>query len=130
VAATAGYQGVFGIDFYHHATAWLAAAIRPGDFRIALGPTYGFLYQDGEGVAPWLTYEDGTAVEEEYLRLEGYSGNAWGGGAQLSVGYGVVDWERLQGVVELGAQWMGGPRDYFGIGIRVGIVPKVPRFEG
>lgn len=131
VIAAAGYQGVYGNDTYHQVTGWLGAAIRPGDLRIAIGPTYNFLHQSGTGIAPFLTYEDGTIVDSEHLRLAEYSGNAWGPGARLTVGYGVLQIsEKYQGSVEIGAQWMGGPRSYIGIDLRVGIVPRVPRFEG
>ena len=131
VLAAAGYQGVYGNDTYHQVTGWLGAAIRPGDLRIAIGPTYNFLHQTGTGIAPFLTYDDGTLVDSEHLRLAEYSGNAWGPGARLTVGYGVLRiTEKYQGSVEIGAQWMGGPRNYIGIDLRVGIVPRVPRFEG
>ena len=131
VLAAAGYQGVYGKDTYHQVTGWLGAAIRPGNLRIAVGPTYSFLHQSGTGIAPFLTYEDGTSVDPEHLRLAEYSGNAWGPGARLTVGYGVLSiTQKYQGTVEIGAQYMGGPRTYIGIDLRVGIVPKVPRFEG
>ena len=60
-----------------------------------------------------------------------YGGAAWGPGVQTSIGYGLLDFNSLRGVVELDGSWHhDGARSYFGAGLRVGIVPTVPRFKG
>ncbi len=129
VALTLGYRGMYGSDTFHGVTGWLAAAIRPGDLRIAVGPSYGLLTGSGTGVAPWF---DINQDPERYPTEElAYSGRAWMAGAVGSIGYGVMDiGDTLQGSVELGGSWhTDGARSYMGFGLRVGIVPKVPRFD-
>jgi hypothetical protein len=130
VAATIGYQGLFGGDTVHGVTGWLAAAIRPGDLRIAVGPTWGYVGGGGSGVAPyWL---EGKLDEAKYNRdTLHWTGHALAGGAQLTAGYGLLDFGKLQGVVELGGAWQtDSVRNYMGFGLRFGIVPMVPRFKG
>lgn len=137
VAATASYSNVLlsmGAEntniSMHQVSGWLALVARPGLARIAVGPTYGFLSARGTGVADYVYGDelDTNQYPRETLR---YRGSALLGGAQFSAGYGILDWDPLLGVVELGATWQtDGLRSYTGFGIRVGIAPKVPRFEG
>ncbi len=137
VAVTLGYNNMFGADSLHLGSAWLAAAIRPGDLRIALGPQYGVLAMSGTGITnhyQWDKDSDQSLFDEEAYPRETlpYKGSAGVGGGQLTVGYGLMDFGSLQGVVELGGSLMmdGMGRNYMSFGLRVGIVPKVPRFEG
>ncbi|MBN2799589.1 MAG: hypothetical protein JXX28_10615 [Deltaproteobacteria bacterium] len=139
VAATVGYTGLFGGHSVHDITGTLSAAYRPGDVRVAFGPTWGFIAASGSGVYDHF-YDgivEGTSNEPildttQYPRSSiGYSGYALAGGLQFSAGYGVMDFGKLQGVVEVGGSWQTDTtRSYTGVGIRVGLVPKVPRFEG
>lgn len=129
VALTVGYRGLYGTDTFHSVTGWLATAIRPGDLRIALGPSYGLLSGSGTGVADWFDIKQDPAVYP--VEDLAYAGRAWMGGFAGSVGYGILDvGDTMQGAIELGGAWhTDGARSYMGFGLRVGIVPKVPRFE-
>lgn len=129
IAATLGYHGAFGTDTFNIVSGWLAGVARPGDVRIALGPMYQVAFGKGTGVASWFDRgQDPNADPNEDLL---YSGVSWGPGIQASVGYGLLDIDPLQGVVELGGAWQSdGNRNYFTFGLRVGLVPAVPRFEG
>ena len=61
VALTGGYTGMYGgrtryadrPASFNGGNAWLAATIRPGDLRIAVGPTWNLYYGEGTGVACW-----------------------------------------------------------------------------
>lgn len=129
VAGTIGYRGAYGVDVVHGFNGWLAAALRPGDLRLAAGPTYGMVRGSGLGVAGWFDRNQ-NPVEDPVDGIP-YYGYALVGGAQASVGYGLVDLEPLQGVVELVGSWQtDGLRPYYSFGLRIGIWPKVPRFEG
>lgn len=129
IAATVGYHGGFGTDTFNIVSGWFAGVARPGDARIALGPMYQVAFGKGTGVASWFDRgQDPNADPNEDLL---YSGLSWGPGVQGSVGYGLLDIDPLQGVVELGGAWQSdGNRNYFTFGLRVGLVPAVPRFEG
>ena len=49
VAMTFDYGGMFDTGHtVHSTTGWLAAAIRPGVARIAVGPTYGRIVRAGQ----------------------------------------------------------------------------------
>jgi len=129
VAVLAGYQGGFGNDTLHAFSGWLAGVLRPGQLRIAVGPKYQIVTGKGEGVAKWFDVgQDKSRDPNNLVRNQGVS---WGGGAEASVGYGLIDLDKLRGGIELGGGWMtDGSRSYTGIGIRVGIFPEVPRFDG
>jgi hypothetical protein len=129
IAATLGWQGGFGTDTLHYVSLWAAGVARPGDLRIALGPQYGIIGGTGTGVDD--TFDIGHDLQADPNDQLGWGGLTWGGGVQGSVGYGLLDFDTLQGVVELGGSWQTDfLRSYFGIGLRVGIVPTVPRFKG
>ena len=129
VAMTFDYGGMFDTQHTVHATTgWLAAAIRPGVARIAVGPTYGRIGAQGSGVAQWFDRNQNDVKHP--LRSIDYEGYAWVGGVRMTAGYGLLDVEPLLGVVEVGGQWQtDGNRDYLSFGLSVGIVPKVPRFQ-
>jgi hypothetical protein len=129
IAFTLGYSGGFGNDTVHTFKGWAAGVLRPGEWRLALGPTYTVLTGQGTGVAGWFDRgQDGSRDPADAIRYQGF---AYGPGAEWSAGYGVLDLDKLRGVVELGSAWQyDGSRSYFGFGLRVGIVPTVPRFEG
>lgn len=124
-----GYQGGFGTDTFNLFSGWLAGVARPGDARIALGPMYQVALGQGTGVADWFDRGHDRAADPNSAIL--YEGASWGGGVQGSFGYGLLDLEPLQGIVELGGAWQNdGHRNYYTFGLRVGLVPFVPRFEG
>jgi len=126
VAAVLGYQGGYGQDTFHSMHLWVAGVLRPGEFRFALGPQYAVIAGRGTGVAEG--FDRGQSQPNDSIQ---FGGLAWGPGLQTSVGYGLLDFDKLRGVVELGGSWHSdGARSYFGAGLRVGIVPTVPRFEG
>ncbi|MEQ1506495.1 MAG: hypothetical protein ABMB14_29980 [Myxococcota bacterium] len=128
LAMTLGYQGGFGTSTFNAVSGWLAGVVRPGDLRVAVGPMYQVSFGSGTGVASWFDRQQDPSVKREDLK---YAGLAWGGGAQASIGYGLLDLEPLQGVVELGGAWQSdGVRNYFTFALRVGLVPAVPRFDG
>lgn len=125
IATVLGYSGGYGSDTLHNVHLWVAGVMRPGEFRIALGPQYAYLAGTGTGVA-----EDVNRGGADPANIQ-FGGSAWGPGLQTSVGYGLLDFDKLRGVVELGGSWHSdGARSYFGAGLRVGIVPTVPRFKG
>lgn len=130
VAGLLGYSGGFGGDKTMHVfTGWAAGVVRPGDLRLALGPSYSFVQGSGTGVADW--FDRGQNPESDPVASIPYQGFALAGGVTGSVGYGLLDFDKLQGVVELGGSWQSdGHRSYMGFGLRVGVVPTVPRFEG
>ena len=128
-AASLSYSGLYSEDEFHMGYGWFAGVLRPGALRIAFGPTYGVLVGKGTGVPSW--YNVGQDPARYPVDTIKYSGSAWVSGARLTASYGLLDFEPLQGVVELGGHWQtDGARSYFDVGIRVGIVPKVPRFDG
>jgi hypothetical protein len=134
VAPVIGYRGMFSGDHtFHTLSAWAAFAIRPGDLRIAVGPAYGLVIGSGTGVADWfnpLEDPDQNAYSGT-LSSVGYEGIAAGPGLKFSAGYGLLDFDPLLGVVELGGMVQhDGARVYMGFGLNIGIVPKIPRFEG
>jgi hypothetical protein len=128
LAPSVGYQGNWSsADGAHQVTGWLAAVVRQGRLRLALGPTFGMVFQRGYGVSDSLDRAlDGDPRLSEDLQ---YKGTAWGGGASLGVGYGMLDLDPVVGQLELVAMWQGGERDYLGLGLRFGIVPKVPKLR-
>lgn len=129
LAGTLGYSGGFGTDTFNLVSAWVAGVARPGNLRLALGPQYQFALGSGTGVADWFDrgQDKNTDPNEDLL----YGGLSWGPGVQTAVGYGLLDFDALQGVVEVGGSWQSdGARNYFSFGLRVGVVPTVPRFEG
>ncbi|MCA9491836.1 MAG: hypothetical protein KC621_18015 [Myxococcales bacterium] len=127
LAATVGYNGGFGTDTLNALNVWLAGVARPGDLRLAAGPMYQVTLGSGTGVASWFD-RDHAPVTNDTI---GYSGLGYGGGAQVAVGYGLLDLDKLQGLVELGGAWQTDlARSYYQVGLRVGIVPMVPRFKG
>lgn len=128
LALLVGYGGAFGgAHTFHQVSGWAAGVLRPGQTRIALGPSYQFVAGKGQGVyAPFAT---GDAENIDVAQLD-YSGFSWGAGVRGSVGYGVLDLDKLRGVVDLGGAWHSdGARSYLGFGLQFGIVPAVPRFE-
>lgn len=129
LAATLGYAGGYGDDTLHGFNAWLAAVVRPGEARIAVGPSYALFTGRGTGVASWFDVgHDPRRDPNEGLRYQGWS---WGGGVQASVGYGLLDLGSLRGLVELHGAWhTDGARPFGAVGLRVGVVPAVPRFRG
>lgn len=129
VAILLGYQGGFGTDTFNLISGWLAGVARPGNARIALGPMYQVSIGRGTGVADWFDRDHDRAVDPNESIL--YEGSSWGGGAQGALGYGLLDLEPLQGMVEIGGSWQNdGHRNYYTVGLRVGLVPFVPRFKG
>lgn len=126
LAAVVGYQGGYGQDTLHDVHVWLAGVVRPGEFRFAVGPQYAMIFGRGTGVAE--AFDRGQSQPNEQIQ---WGGLAWGPGVQASAGYGLLDFDKLRGVVELGGSWHSdGARSYFGAGLRVGVVPAVPRFKG
>lgn len=127
VATVVGYSGGYGTDTLHNIHIWAAGVMRPGELRVALGPQYVVLAGRGTGITEEAASERNVANAENFQ----FGGAAWGPGLQTSVGYGLLDFDTLRGVVELGGSWHSdGARSYFGAGLRVGIVPTVPRFKG
>lgn len=113
---------------FHGFHAGLGAVIRPGDLRINLGPVASLYRGSGRGVAPWYDIDQDS---ERYPTLgqswKGFSGTV---GAQFAIGYGLTDFGKLQGVVELGANWStDGTRNFINTGLRIGIVPMIERFK-
>ena len=61
----------------------------------------------------------------------GYKGFAAGPGVKFSAGYGIMDFDPLLGVLEIGGTMLtDGARTYMGFGLNFGVTPKIPRFEG
>jgi len=129
LAVVGGYQGGFGNDTLHAFSGWFAGVLRPGQLRIAVGPKYQIVTGKGEGVAKWFDVGHDTSTDpNNSIRHQGIS---WGGGAEAAIGYGIIDLDKMRGGIELGGGWMtDGSRSFMGFGLRVGIFPEVPRFEG
>ena len=132
VGAVLGYRAGFGDDDLHEITATMLAAIRPGDLRVTVGPTWGIVRGIGQGLSD-DSKPDNWDPETSPIALEDfkYEGWSWGGGGQLGVGYGLLDFGKMQGVVEASGSFRyDSYRTWMGVGVRVGIVPMVPRFKG
>jgi hypothetical protein len=128
LAATVGYGGAYGANSMHQISGWIAGVIRPDEWRFAVGPTYNVVLGSGTGVADWFERGQDPSRTTDSIT---FAGVAYGGGLQASAGYGVLDLDKLRGIVELGTAWStDGARSYVGFGVRVGIVPAVPRFKG
>jgi len=128
VAVTFDYRDLFeSQDQFHGYTGALYGLLRPGNLRIGVAGIYGRWGGQGSGVYTVFNNGQGPSYQRKDIIFDGQS---WAGGAKLSVGYGLLDFDPLQGVVELGGSWQtDGSRNFFSGGIRVGIVPKVPRFH-
>ena len=123
------YAPSIGTHQIHMMRAMLGYVIRPGQLRIVAGPTYNFGVGTGIGVADW--FDIGQDRTQSPTDLIDYRGTTFGPGAELAVGYGVLDLEPFRGLIELNGNWQADDqRSYWGFGLRVGIVPAVPRFEG
>lgn len=129
VAAGLGYTGGYGLDTMHAISAWALFVVRPGRARFAMGPQYQMLFGSGTGVADWFDRgQDPSSQPRSDIR---YAGWAWGPGLQAWGGYGLLDLAPFDGLVEFGGTWHSdGARSYFTLGLRLGIVPQVPRFDG
>lgn len=124
-----GYHGGYGTSTFHALSAWGALTIRPGHLRLAAGPMYQVDVGRGTGVADW--FDRGQDASVDPVDTIPYEGIGYGGGAKAAIGYGLLDLEPLEGIVEIGGAWQSdGSRNYFTVALRVGLVPKVPRFEG
>jgi hypothetical protein len=129
VAATVGYQGGFGTDTFNIVSGWAAGVARPGDLRLALGPMYQMSFGSGTGVAGWFNRNHDRRVDPNGEIP--YGGVGMGGGLKGAIGYGLLDLDPLQGIVEVGGAWQSdGSRNYYTFALRVGLVPSVPRFRG
>lgn len=127
VAATVGFQGGLGTSTFLLTNVALSGVMRPGELRVAVGPQFQITSGSGTGVADWFDIGQ-IGRENEDIRFRGLS---WGPGVQGSVGYGLLDFGSLRGIVDLGGSWQtDGQRGFYTVGLRVGIVPAVPRFEG
>jgi hypothetical protein len=134
-AVSAGYSNMLdgksangNSGSFHAFHGGLGAVMRPGDARIGLGPIFSLYRGSGKGVAPWYDIDQD---HERYPTLEqswkGVSGTV---GGQLTVGYGLTDFGKFQGVVELGANWStDGTRQFVNTELRVGIMPAIERFN-
>ncbi len=129
VAAGLGYAGGYGLDTMHAVAAWSLLVVRPGAARLAVGPQYQVIVGTGTGVASWFDRgQDPTSQPREDIR---FAGRAYGLGLQAWGGFCPFDVGDLQGLVELGGSWQtDGARSYLTLGLRVGLVPRVPRFDG
>lgn len=105
--------------------------MRPGDFRITAGPTYGLVMGSATGAAEWVDEgqdADFRRTQQKTWRLPGLAG---GGGFAGSFGWAPLKLGPFQGVIELHGNTMwDNRRNYTGFGLRFGIVPKIERFEG
>lgn len=130
VVGTVTYRRLFGNSF-NQITLHGAGMIRPGDFRIVAGPTFGMVVGKGTGYADWVDEGQSEAFRNTRQDQETVSGIGMGGGLAGSFGYAALDLEPFSGLVELHGHFQhDGRRAYSGIGLRIGIVPKVTRFEG
>jgi len=125
LAATVGFQGGLGTNTFLLTNVALSGVARPGELRLALGPQFQITSGNGTGLAEW--FDIGQVKENSRI---GYKGVSWGPGVQGSVGYGLLDFNTLRGIVDLGGSWQtDGHRGFYTVGLRVGIVPTVPRFD-
>lgn len=125
---------------FNQITVQAAGVVRPGIFRITAGPTYGLVFGSSKSFASWTDEGqkallcDSTSQTEDppCLARKDYtvSGIAGGGGLAGSFGAALLDLGPFEGLIEADAHWMhDGRRAYSGIGLRLGVVPKLERFE-
>lgn len=129
VVATVGYRRMFG-NSLNQITVFGGWMVRPGDFRFTLGPTWGVVVGGGTGYADWVDEGQGSEYRDTRQKTAQYVGYGMGGGLAGSAGWALLDFGSLQGIVDLHGHWMrDNHRNYQGFGLRLGIVPKVKRFE-
>jgi hypothetical protein len=128
LAGTVGFQaaGGDGKSTFLLSSLALSGVARPGELRLAAGPLLQYTSGRGTGVAKWVDIGH-DASSNGSIR---YTGRTLGPGLQGSVGYGLLDFDSLRGIVDLGGSWhTDGHRSYYTAGLRVGVVPAVPRFQ-
>lgn len=126
LAATVGFQAGLSTRTFLLTNVALQGVARPGELRLALGPMYQHVHGSGTGVASW--FDNDQAKDKKDI---GYAGFSTGPGLTGSVGYGLLDFNTLRGIVDLGGSWQtDGHRPFYTVGLRVGVVPAVPRFKG
>ncbi len=125
VALHAGYTVGVGVDEQHALGAGASLVVRPGPWRLVAGPRYQVTLGRGIGVADW--FDRGQQGEVERADIP-YSGAAWGPGAQAGLGYAFGRVGRFALLVEAAGAWhTDGARHYGSSGLRLGLVPRVPR---
>lgn len=129
VAVTFDYRNLItGADQFHGYTGFLAFLLRPGKLRVGAGPVFGRWAGQGSGVADW--YDVGQDPNEYPTSGITYDGQSWAAGGKLVASYGLLEFDPFDGVVELNGFFQtDGDRPFYGGGLRVGIVPQVPRFR-
>jgi len=126
MAVTLTYDGSYGGHTFHTTTGWLGVTVRPEEWRFVVGPTYSMSFVEGRGVASWFDRN-----QEELAEDIEYRGVVRAAGMRAGVGYGLIDLDKLRGLVQFDVAWRtDASRSYVGAGIRFGIVPTVPRFKG
>jgi hypothetical protein len=126
MAVTLTYDGSYGGHTFHTTTGWLGVTVRPEEWRFVVGPTYSMSFVEGRGVASWFDLN-----QEELAEDIEYRGVVRAAGMRAGVGYGLIDLDKLRGLVQFDLAWRtDASRSYVGAGIRFGIVPTVPRFKG
>jgi hypothetical protein len=120
--------------------------VRPGPLRITAGPTWGLVWGRTDNYATWtnegqnLPVDDGftanvyTADGQRRKVCEAddcsFRATGVGGGFAASVGVALFDLGPFSGTIDVQANWMRDRyRSYSGIGARIGIVPKLERFQ-
>ncbi|MBT3221824.1 MAG: hypothetical protein HN348_22325 [Proteobacteria bacterium] len=128
LAATANYLGILGTHSLHNVRGSLVVSVRPGNFRLTAGPTYGLLGGTGRGLATW--FDRGFDSREYPNQQIGYEGFSYGPGAEAALGYGVTRLRTLNGLVEIhGAVQFDNTRAYYTYGVRFGVMPHIDRFK-
>ena len=124
-----GYTGGYGTDTLHGLSAWFAGWRAPAISGIAAGP----MFQTVIGSAPGWPRGSIAGTIPSRIPTRRSCTRVSRGVLACKRRSATVYWTltRSQGVVEVGGSWQSdGARSYYGFGLRVGIVPTVPRFEG
>lgn len=152
---TAPELGVFALTNYrrtalasfNQSIVQAGVVVRPGILRITAGPTFGLVWGRTDDYAVWTN--EGQNLPDEN---GGFTANIFdddgnqrkacdaedcsfrtlgiGSGFAGSVGVAVFDLGPFAGTLDLQGNWMRDKyRSYSGIGVRIGVVPKLERFQ-
>lgn len=129
VVALANYRRTPGRRF-NQLTFMAGPVIRPGIFRATAGATWGLVFGSTLDHVEWTNEAQYEVDLNDANQVPGMSGYAFGGGLAGSFGAALLDLGPFEGTIEAHGHWMrDDARAYSGIGIRLGIVPKLERFQ-
>ncbi len=115
---------------FNQATLQVGPVVRPGMFRLTAGLTWGLVWGKTRSYATWTAEGQYNVDLDNPAELPEMRGWAMGGGLAGSAGAALFEMGPFEGAVEIHGHWMRDDvRSYSGIGVRIGVVPKLERFQ-